>query len=273
MANVSYELGKMFEEENTTQSSLPSFFGLKNDGDEAIVRFIQDDIKSFEIVTTHQIQTENGRFRNVNCLRDPREPLDKCPFCKAGLPVRQRFYIHMIQYDSSDDGMGNIKITPKPVVWERSFQYVERLKGYIDNYGPLSEIICKIIRHGKPGDMKTTYEIIPNLSKQIFSDQMYPKIEDAFKDYSAVGTTVLNKSAKELQYYIDYGKFPPKEEESSSQPIPAPTYNTNVQANNMAFGESAFSSNSFTSDIFSQSNEQQQNNQQTPGIQRPIRYY
>lgn len=285
MAKVSYEFGKQFESENSNQSTLPGFFSLKNDGDEAIVRIMQDDVNSFEIVTTHQIQTENGRFRNVNCIRDPREPLEKCPFCNNGLPVRQRFYIKMIQYDKTSTG-----VVPKAVVWERSFQYVERLKSYLDNYGPLSDIICKIIRHGKAGDMKTTYEIIPNLNKQIFTDELYPKLPEAFNGYSAVGTTVLDKSFDELSYYVSRGQFPPKEaEQQSQQQIPPAQYQQPMQQqvppaqyqqpaaqfNNVGFDETPFNNSSFGENPFTATNTPQVPPAQpeSTGIQRPVRYY
>lgn len=232
MANISFEASTQFANTNSTSgNNLPQFFTLKNDGDEAVVRFMHDNTQSFEIVTTHQIQTSNGRFRNVNCIRDPREPIDNCPFCKAGMPVRQRFYIHLVSYVKNEQG----QIVAQPMVWERNISYAQTLKSYIDNYGPLSDIICKIIRHGKAGDMQTTYEIVPNLNKQIYTDELYPKLVDAFKDYHAVGTTVLNKNFNELDTYVRTGQFPATEQQAApaqpqytpapvQQPIPNPQY-------------------------------------------------
>lgn len=222
MARISFEASNQMLKQNNSNNGI-SFFTLKNDGDEAIVRFMHDTTESFEIVTTHQIQTENGRFRNVSCLReDGREPIDNCPFCKANMPIRQRFYIHLVAYTQDENG----NIVGQPMIWERSIKYAQNLKGYIDNYGPLSNVMCKIIRHGKPGDMRTTYDIIPNV--QTIDSNMYPKMTDAFKDYSVVGNAVLSKTFNELDCYVKTGQFPPKEElnvQAPAQNIPPATFN------------------------------------------------
>ena len=57
------------------------FFTLRNDNDEAIVRFMCDSTDDFEILTVHDVQI-GTKYRKVNCIRDPREPLDNCPLCK-----------------------------------------------------------------------------------------------------------------------------------------------------------------------------------------------
>ena len=60
----------------------------------------------------------------------------------------------------------NGEMIPVPKVWERSATFAYKLISYLNNFGPLEDVMCKIIRHGKPGDMKTDYEIIPNLNKK-----------------------------------------------------------------------------------------------------------
>ena len=47
------------------------FFTLKNDNDEAVVRFMCDSTDDFEILTVHDVQI-GQRYRKVNCIRDPR---------------------------------------------------------------------------------------------------------------------------------------------------------------------------------------------------------
>lgn len=186
------------------------FFSLPKDGDEAIVRFICDSIDDFVILTRHDVG-QGKNYRTVNCLRTPHDPIDACPFCAAGLNLKQSFYIHLIQYIKSEDG----SITPVPRIWERSTSYATKLKGYIENYGPLTSLVCKIIRHGT--GLNTEYEIIPNLAPTIYPESMYPCAKELFEGYRVVGRAVMEKSAEDMDYYLLNGMFP--EVEQSNAPI------------------------------------------------------
>ena len=213
MAYISFDSLNSSSTQNNQQSNKPQvgFFSLKNDGDEAIVRFMHDDTSSFEILGTHSIQL-NGKYRRVNCVRSPKDPINSCPLCERGENTEYRFYIHLLQYTNNPDGT----VSVEPKIWERSLVYAKRLGEYINNYGPLSDIICKVVRHGRAGDMKTEFEIIPNLNKQIYRDDIFVKKENLFEDYKALGRTVLDKTADEIKEFINTGNFP---------------MNTNVQQN------------------------------------------
>ena len=90
-----------------TQANKPqvAFFQLKNDGDEAVVRFMCDSTKDFEIFTTHITPTSNNRFMKVNCLRDANEPVSKCPLCESkNFKLSQTFCVPLIQYEKQSDG-------------------------------------------------------------------------------------------------------------------------------------------------------------------------
>lgn len=179
------------------------FFALKNDKDEAIVRFMHDDTASFEIVATHAIQL-NGKFRRINCVRTPNDPIDFCPLCERGEKLDYRFYIHLIQYTNNPDGT----VSAEPKIWERSLSYANKLREYINNYGPMSDVICKIVRHGRAGDMKTEYEIIPNLNQQVYRPDVFKKVTGAFDDFKVLGRIVLDKNADEIREYLNTGNFP-----------------------------------------------------------------
>ena len=157
---------------NSAQNTSIGYFQLKNDGDEAIVRFIYDSTAQFDIYTTHTVSTPTIKFGKVNCLRDSAsDPISKCPLCEAKEKLSQTFCVFMLQYTSGSHG----EVEVKPVVWQRPMMFAQKLKSYIDNYGPLSDIICKIIRHGAAGNKQTEYEVVPNLSKAIFRDDIYVK--------------------------------------------------------------------------------------------------
>lgn len=180
------------------------FFSLKNDGDEAIVRIMCDSMDDLEIMTVHPVTIGNSSFpnRQVNCLRNPREPLENCPLCAAGEQVKQKVFIKMIQYDPETR-------KPRAVVWDRVASiFAPKLKSFLDNYGPLSHIMCKIIRHGS--GRKTTYDIVPNINPTIFNEQNFPIMEGAFDNFSVLGRMVMDKNAEEILEFIRTGSFPEK---------------------------------------------------------------
>lgn len=217
MAKVSFDTAAAtFNNEGSNNSNSVGFFSLKNDGDEAVVRIMHDSVEDFDLLMTHPI-TLGGKYRSISCIRDPREPVDKCPLCKAGTKVQSKIFIHMIQYVTTENG----KIEAKPVVWERSFAYATKLKNDIAEYGPLSNCIFKIRRNGKAGDMQTTYDMRlgnPNM----YNESAYPKLPDAFKGYSALGTVVLDKTFDEIVTFNATGNFPERKSENTSEKVDVP---------------------------------------------------
>ena len=200
-----------------------AFFQLKNDGDEAVVRFMCDSTKDFEIFTTHITPTSNNRFMKVNCLRDANEPVSKCPLCESkNFKLSQTFCVPLIQYEKQSDG--SVVATPK--VWARPIAFAQKLKSYIDNYGPLSDIICKIIRHGAAGNLQTEFEVVPNLSKTIFRDDIYVKDTEAFKGYTALGKVIANKSAEDMRVYLETKSYPQHNTQETKQPTAETTTKT-----------------------------------------------
>ena len=223
MAQYSFE---QISELKTNNSDGPQvgFFNLSNDGQEAVVRFLVDSTKDFEILTVHDVSVD-GKFRQVNCVRDAKDDISKCPLCTTGAKLSNRLYVKLLQY--SRDSQGNIICEPK--VWQRSLKMATTLKGYLDNYGPLSDIICKVVRHGAKGSMQTTYEVIPNLNKQIYRDDLYVKDTSAFENYSALGRIVFNKNFDELAEFVSTGKFPQRQN-PNNEAVPKEQYSAQPQA-------------------------------------------
>lgn len=218
------------------------FFTLRNDNDEAIVRFMCDSTDDFEILTVHDIKV-GDKYRKINCIRDFRDPVENCPLCASGTKINQRFFIKMIQYDKSSDAAGNVIITPKAMIWERSTAYAKTLKSYLDNYGPLSDIICKVIRHGKAGDMQTTYEIVPNLNKMIYKDEVYVKDTGIFGDFNAFGTIVMDRTYDEIMQFQMTGQFPVREKkEQASVEAPVQSYTAQQPVMNQGYAPQGYNS-------------------------------
>ena len=188
---------------NNNEGNNIKLFSLKNDGDVAVVRIMHDSIEDFDILTTHKIKIGEKR-RSISCIRNPFDPVDACPLCKAQEKLQQRFYIHMIHY-VTDTQTG--AIVPVPVVWDRAAtEYANKFKTLIEEYGPLSNLIFKIKRNGKAGDMSTTYEILMG-NQTMYPIEQYPKI-DAFNDYTALGKIVMDRNYAEICEYMATGQFP-----------------------------------------------------------------
>lgn len=207
---------------NSNNNQRINFFALKNDGDSAIVRILHDDIASLTAHTVHSVSVD-GRKRNVNCFRNPGQPSEVCPFCEAGYNVYTKFYVKMIQY--TQDTSGNI--VANPVIWDRSAAYVRILKNLIDEYGPLSDCIFKIVRNGAAGDMGTTYSIFYGNPK-IYPDNLYVKSADIFNTFDPNKVYIMNKSVDDMRYYLANNAFPAKPQVNSDQNVSS---NTNSVAN------------------------------------------
>lgn len=192
------------------------FFNLRNDGDEAIVRIMHDNVESFNIYAVHNI-TVGGKYRKINCIRNPQDAVEMCPLCNTGNNISTRIFINMIQYNLDPQTQ---TMVGTPVVWERSTSYATKLRNLIDEYGPLSESLFKIKRNGAAGSMDTTYDIF-YCSPKVYTDASYPPVQDAFSDYDALGSIILNKNYQEIVSFVQTGTFPGTQQPASEQPAPA----------------------------------------------------
>lgn len=192
------EFLKMQAEREQTQQQYSQgprvgFFSLRDDGDEAIVRFAYSDPSEFEVYTVHPV-TIDGKFRKVNCINDLRAGVHSCPMCAAGVQLQQKFYIRLIEYTRDENG----NIVPYARVWERPTSYMQILTNLFTEYGPLCDNVFKVKRSGARGDMQTTYSIMFG-NPTIYNEQLYPKDFTAFENYTPLGTAILDKNEQELQ--------------------------------------------------------------------------
>ena len=208
MAQVSFDVANEIEMSRAqNQSNGFSFFSLRNDGDEAIVRFIYDNTSQFQIFTVHDVTiNSNGRetTRKISCLRNPRDPIDMCPLCKSDKSSRNVFLIQMLQY-TVDPNTNSVSM--KPVIWERSMTYANRIKSLIDEYGPLSDCIFKIKRCGAAGSRDTTYEIYYG-NPRMYPDDVFVKDFSVFDNVNLLGTIIMDKNFDEIESYLRTGSFP-----------------------------------------------------------------
>ena len=242
MAQISFDVASEIEANKPQYNNQVSFnfFTLRNDGDEAIVRFIYDNTSQFKIYTVHDVEIEvNGqkRSRKVSCLRNPHDSTHMCPLCNSGKSSRNTFMIEMLQY-TTDPKTNTIVATP--VIWERSMLYATRIKSLIDEYGPLSDCIFKIKRCGAAGSRETTYEIYYGNPK-MYPDDIYLKDFSGFDNIRLLGTVVLDKNYDDLDYFVNTGRFPVSNQgnnQENNQNVSQPQYSPKNSYNEVPQGAS-----------------------------------
>lgn len=186
----------MADADNYGSEGTGSFFTLKDDKDTARVRFLYNDVTDIEGYAVHKVPI-GDKERYVNCLREYNQPVDICPLCAAGYKVTPRLFLKM--YNESDN---------QCQIWERGKTYFAKLSSLSARYNPLCNEIIEIERNGKKGDKQTEYVFYP--------------IENApvnLEDYDCaepLGTIILDKTADDMQEYLNTGEFPDAEQPGST---------------------------------------------------------
>lgn len=165
------------------------YFKLSNDKDTAHVRFLFDGIEDVEGLAIHQVEI-GGKKRYVNCLREYGQPISDCPMCAANIYSTAKYFIPMVNVDSGDI-----------VVWERGKKFGQKLSSMCARYPHLVSHVFEIERNGKTGDKETTYEVY-----EVGHDEDV-SLED-FELPEVLGTMVLDKTAEDMNYYLQNGDFP-----------------------------------------------------------------
>ena len=211
------------ENKGTQQKEKKAFFSLKNNGDVAQVRFCHNEMSDVELVTLHAVKGDDGITRKVACLRDYNDPIDKCPFCKYVADGRKeryitatqaKFFLSLVEYQK--DTLGNVSYTKK--LWERGPQFKKELDGLMRRYNPLCKQVFEIERQGEPGDTSTKYGLYPIPGGL----EDFPLTKADLENTSVVGTAVANRTAEDINYFIENGTFLRKQNtQQQAQPIQA----------------------------------------------------
>ena len=168
------------------------YFSLKNHKDKARVRFLYDGIEDVQGYSVHEV-THNGKKRYVNCLREYGDPVDVCPMCKSGSPVRAKYFVPLYDLDKGTQ-----------VTWERGKKFGSKLSSLCSHFPNLVSHTFEIERNGEAGSTDTTYEIYP-LPDDPADAEM--SLGD-FDVEPVLGGLVLSKTAEEMEAYLRRGSFP-----------------------------------------------------------------
>ena len=160
-----------------------------------------------EGISVHKVKLPGSKWdRYVNCLREYNDPMDKCPFCKAGIRTEARLFVPM--YNVDDDQVQ---------LWDKGKTMFSKMSSlcsrYASNGKKLVNSIFEIERNGKPNDTNTTYEIY-----YVESDDT--TLEDLPQPKPVCGPDkclVLEKTAEEMEYFLSHGDFPVVQGQSVSE--------------------------------------------------------
>lgn len=171
------------------------YFSLKNDKDVARVRFMYNGIDDVVGYAVHQVEID-GKKRWVNCLREYNEPVDNCPFCRKRMYTSAKLFIPLYNIDED-----------KVQIWERGKKFISKVSSICARYPDVVSHIFEIERNGKKGETTTTYEIY-EVGKDDTTLEDLPEVTDP------LGTLVLDKSADDMEFYLENGYFPPTGEDA-----------------------------------------------------------
>jgi hypothetical protein len=240
-----------------------SFFNLKDDGEEATVRFAYNTIEDFHLVTVHAIEVE-GKPKRVSCLRTGNEPLSKCPLCESGNRVYDKMYVKLIQYTTE-----NKVVTQQAKIWERPAYLSKTLESYFKEYGVLADSVFKIKRRGKKGDTKTTYDIL-YANPVIYKPEIYLKDFSAFEGFEINKFFYTERSADDMRVFLKTGKFPEKQKNVTENIAPAvSTYQPTVKTQPVVNSQPVVAT---AQPVENKSNTESNTTETDPTSQRPRRY-
>lgn len=186
-----------FNAENADKYGGPGgtgYFRLANDKDVATVRFMYNSAEDITGYAVHQIEID-GKKRYVNCLREYNQPKDVCPFCKANMFTTARLFIPIYNVDE-----GRVQI------WERGKKFISKISSICARYPNVVSHKFEIERNGKVGDQTTSYEVYE-------VDRDETTLEDLPEQKEILGTVVLDKTADDMEFYLENGYFPPDGDE------------------------------------------------------------
>ena len=198
-----------------TQFIRPKYFNLRNDGDTAVVRILHSSTTTIESQLTHRIQL-GEKTKRIKCT------LQGCPLCAQGNPQENRIYIHLWNYDTSEEQ-----------IWDRTDKILPNLMVIERDWKPLYTAVVRITRKGNEFP---TYEVTALNPMQYDNAENYKNLID--KPFSK--SMSLSRKNEEITEFLSTGKFPekkkfiPKEEylknkqqtsnQESYQPASQPTY-------------------------------------------------
>lgn len=191
------------------------WFNLENNGDSSEVIFLVDTKKDLQSYVAHQVQCD-GKQRWVDCLRSADDDIEVCPLCQHmyensnddSVRKVKAIFIPLIE-TSKIDKEGNVK-KGSMTYWQRSRKFVEaNIDFFLNNFGPMTDYICKVTRIGEKKSQDTTYRIDKIKDLEIDKTQLPEPVE-------LLGKLIQEISFEDMVKYLSTGKLPEREEETEN---------------------------------------------------------
>lgn len=186
------------------------FFKMKNDKDEALVRFNVSSLEELQFATVHQLGAAQ-KWMKVSCLNPVGSYHDTCPLCAAVAggakdigKASKKVYVQMlVAYKDNTTGQFSTAI---PVIWERPAGFSREIANLLKDYGDLKTRVFKVTRNGVANSMQTTYSIsyIPLFDKP----ESVPEDFSAFVNFNIAKHSFWEKTVGEIQVFLNTGSFP-----------------------------------------------------------------
>lgn len=195
MARILYEDSKEFEVSNSFDA-----FTLVDDNDSDKVQFLLGSLNDVLIYSTHNVPavSKNGKRydKKISCLKlHKNDPQGVCPLCDSGNRLSLTRFVPL--YSLSQEKM---------LLWERGPQFISHnLAGLINRMIAEGKdprnVVVDVVRSGRKGDTKTTYQFYPleHESPVSLEDIEIPDPE---------GSWIATWSAAEMQQYVATGAMP-----------------------------------------------------------------
>lgn len=188
-----------------------SYFKIEGDGEVKRVRLLGKDMNDFNGYACHEVKIGSDQKRRlVNCLREHGDPYSVCPLCNNRNRQLAKVFIPLYNIDEDE-----------VQVWERGKTIFPILASYCKRHKNVFSYITEIERHGKPRDTNTTYSF---WEAEEQSDEEV-SLED-FEIPEILGRYILDKTAEDMEYFLDNGEFPDDDSDDSSNVVRRRTSNS-----------------------------------------------
>ena len=178
------------------------FFGLSDDKDTAVVRFLigKELVPEEDWFVAHEIEVE-GKKRWAQCTEE-----GDCPLCKSGIKPQIKLFLQL------EDGRdGEVK------VWERGRKFIPKMTGLQTRAGALYTRKYEVERNGKKGSTDTTYEIYPmDPDNAMTEDQMLEKKGKLLSELDKNG--LILRMSHENMVLAAKGQYTLPKSDGSTQP-------------------------------------------------------
>lgn len=190
--------------DNYSSGNTNGYFKIEKDMEVKRIRFMYNKVDEIEGMSVHKVKI-NDKDRYVNCLREYKDPIDKCPFCAEHIKLEARLIMPV--YNIEEDEVQ---------IWDRGKSMFQKVIGQCTRYSnddiDIVNNVFEVERHGKANDKKTTYELY-----QVDRDDT--SIEDLPEAPQILGGFVLDKSADDMEYYLENDEFPPTDDDEEDKPV------------------------------------------------------